>query len=616
MIAFDSRNKFYKSAVRAVSLGEKVKFNIVVPRFFGCHESLLCVKRDGGDYQKQGMFWAGMNGGDCENWDITFSANEAGLYFYHFELRTNAGVKYVSRSFRGEGVITDEINDFRQTVYDRSKLPGSSLEGGIIYQIFPDRFCFSGAKKKNVPSDRLLRKDWGGVPEYMPDENGKVLNRDYFCGDLRGIEEKLDYVKSLGATHIYLNPIFEAHSSHRYNTANFEKIDPLLGDEMDFESLCKSANEKGIIIILDGVFSHVGSDSVYFNREGRYGDSGAYRDENSPYKSWFKMRENGKYDCWWGIDTLPEIREESKEYIEFIKKIIKKWMALGAGGWRLDVADELPDVFLDSVYSAVKDVDSGAPVILEVWENASDKISYGVRRRYLLGGQADSVMNYPFSNAILDFVRHGDGNKFIDSVMDIIETYPSEILNSLMNHLSNHDTPRFITAAGNEPVEGRESQAAHPPLSGYDYDRAKELLKFGAIIQYSLPGVPTVYYGDEAGAQGYADPFNRGCFPWGGEDRELIEFYRSLGRIRRKINMPVREFESVAAGDGHICFLCKSENSALICAANLGGEEISVLLPDYSDSAEAQIFAGSSPILTDLLLRIPPRSAAILSAQI
>ena len=237
-VVYDSRNTFHKSSVSALAVGERVKFRIVVPRHFGCSYAFLCVKKDGTDYEKQGMFWAGMIDGDSEVWDITFSATERGLYFYHFELYTVYGVRYISKAEYGKGDICEEIRDFKQTVYERDDYGKTDLEGGLVYQIFPDRFCFSGQKKNGVPSDRILREDWYGEPEHLPDDDGRIKNNDYFCGDLLGIEQKLPYIKSLGVTHIYLNPIFEAHSNHRYNTANYEKIDPLLGDEKDFERLC------------------------------------------------------------------------------------------------------------------------------------------------------------------------------------------------------------------------------------------------------------------------------------------------------------------------------------------------------------------------------------------
>ena len=602
--------------VSAVCEGESVKFNIVVPRSLGCCGADFAFKKiDEHEYEKNGMFWAGMHGNDHENWDITFIPRENGVYSYHFELHCNCGLRFVSKIQFGLGEICDCINDFQQTVYRKTELDGSSLEGGIIYQIFPDRFYFSGQKKENIPSDRVLRSDWGGVPHYLPDENGKILNNDYFGGDLRGIEEKLGYIKSLGTTHIYLNPIFEAHSNHRYNTADFTKIDSLLGSEQDFISLCESAKKLGISIILDGVFSHVGSDSVYFNKEKRYGDGGAFNDKDSPYRPWFRLRDDGSYDSWWGIETLPEICEENTEYIKFIKSVIKKWMSLGASGWRLDVADELPDKFIDEVYSAIKEADKNAPVILEVWEDASNKVSYGTRRRYLLGGQADSIMNYPFADAIRDFIRYGDGCRFIDRIMSIIENYPPHILNSLMTHLSTHDTARFITAVGAESLDGadRAAIAKQPPLKDESLEKAVFLMKAAAIVQFSLPGVPTIYYGDEAGLQGYRDPFNRACYPWGNENTELVDFYKNLGRVKHSLGMSSKEFQPIFFDYEAVCFaVCQDENAAL-CCVNLSNSERCINVPDSLILKEILIYAGEAADIS-CGIKLSPKSACIIAA--
>ncbi|MBR5273382.1 MAG: glycoside hydrolase family 13 protein [Clostridia bacterium] len=614
--AFDSRNTAYKSVVSAVCEGEKVKFNIIVPRSLGCCGADFAVRKiDGDRYEKQGMFWAGMNGDDYENWDITFIPHQRGVYVYHFELKCNCGLRFVSKTQLGYGEICEHVCDFQQTVYGETDV-FSNLEGGIIYQIFPDRFYFSGEEKQNVPDDRILRGDWGAVPHYLPDENGKILNNDYFCGDLSGIEQKLPYIKSLGVTHIYLNPIFESHSNHRYNTADFMKIDSLLGTQEDLKSLCQSAKNLGISIILDGVFNHVGSDSVYFNRAKRYGDGGAYNSEKSPYRDWFEFYPDGTYSSWWGIETLPQIREENMQYISFIKDVISKWMALGVDGWRIDVADELPDVFLDEIYAHIKSIKADASVICEVWEDASNKISYGARRRYLLGGQTDSVMNYPFSNAIADFIRYHDGRSFIDRIMTIVENYPRHILNRVMTHLSTHDTARFITAVGGENLDGadRARVAAQPELAGESLDNALFLLKTAAIIQYSLPGVPTVYYGDEAGMQGYRDPFNRGCYPWGAENIDLLEFYRNLGTVRQNLDMPRRDFMPVCYGDGVLCFLVYNESEAALCCVNLTDEEYKFDIPENIELNKVLISVGGN-VTSGSIVSLSPKTACIISAE-
>lgn len=276
-----------------------------------------------------------------------------------------------------------------------------------MYQIFPDRFYRSGTTKYNVPQDRYLHQRWGSQPEWRPNHQGEITNSDYFGGDLEGIIQKLDYLQSLGITCIYLNPIFEAHSNHRYDTADYTKVDPLLGTKEDFKRLCKEANKRGMHIMLDGVFNHTGSDSIYFNRKGRYQTLGAYQSQESPYYDWYQFYQwPEQYACWWNFETLPNVNETNETYNAYINGtdgVIQTWLKAGADGWRLDVADELPDLFLDDITKAAKQVKPTSMILGEVWEDASNKMAYGQRRRYLLGKQLDSVMNYPFREAIIGF---------------------------------------------------------------------------------------------------------------------------------------------------------------------------------------------------------------------
>ena len=384
---------------------------------------------------------------------------------------------------------------------------------------------------------RLWPADWGGQPYWRPNERGEVTNSDYFGGTLRGIEEKLPYLKSLGVTCLYMNPVFESHSNHRYDTADYSKIDPLLGDEEDFRALCQAAKELGIRVVIDGVFSHTGSDSVYFNREGRYPTPGAYNSQQSPYYPWYSFRQwPDSYDCWWNFDTLPNVQETNPSYDAYIngkEGIVRKWLAAGASGWRLDVADELPDPFLDNLTAAAKAQRPDALVLGEVWEDASNKTAYGVRRRYLLGQQLDTVMNYPFRDAILGFLLGGDPRNFAETVESICENYPPQCLRLLMNHIGTHDTERALTILGGEPAgnRGREWQAAQH-LSPEQREIGLKRLRLASLIQYLLPGVPCIYYGDEAGMEGYRDPFNRACYPWGHEGLNLLTWYKGLGQLR------------------------------------------------------------------------------------
>lgn len=570
-IPYNSRLEYHKSIFGAVKTGQTVTFRIILPRDFCCHAAKLLIKKaEDARYSCINMQWDCMEGVGEEWWKIDFTAEDAALYKYHFEYDTSWGTSRIYHVGNGLAAIKGEGDDWQLTVYDKNFHTPEWLKGGIIYQIFPDRFAFSGTKKQNVPSDRVLRTDRDGDPYWIPTAEGKVLNNDYFGGDLKGIEQKLGYLKSLGVTCIYLNPIFEAQSNHRYDTGDYEKIDPMLGTERDFKSLCQSAEKLGIKIMLDGVFSHTGDDSKYFNRYSRYDSVGAYQSENSPYYNWYKFNKwPDDYESWWGIKILPEVNEDNPDFIEYItgkNGIARKWLRLGASGWRLDVADELPDEFLDEFRKAVKEEKNDCLVLGEVWEDASNKSSYGKLRRYLLGEQLDSVMNYPFAGAVIDFIRDANAELFASRVMSIVENYPKEVLDVLMNHISTHDTMRAITALAGESCAYRDRRwQSNHSLDEKEYRYGMRLLMAASAMQFALPGVPTIYYGDEAGMQGYKDPFNRRCYPWGKENEELVEWYKKLGEIRSKNSVfKDGKFEILSAVAGCVAFSRKNDDEAIL----------------------------------------------------
>ena len=304
-IPYNSRLYYHKSPFGAVREGEETTFRIVMPRGYGCIGAYLVVTSDSGERNSYPMWWECMEGENEEWWRVTFTPEKSGLYWYRFSVQRCDGESVITRFDGGKGRISPDGTDFQLTVYSKDFSTPDWIKGSVIYQIFPDRFASSGTKKRNVPAERVLRADWGGAPMWEPDSEGRITKYDFFGGDFKGIEQKLDYIKSLGVGCIYLNPIFEAHSNHRYDTANYEKTDPLLGTEKQFESLCRSAEKKGIKIILDGVFSHTGSDSVYFNKEKRYECLGAYNSKESPYFEWYKFRNYpDDYESWWGVDIL------------------------------------------------------------------------------------------------------------------------------------------------------------------------------------------------------------------------------------------------------------------------------------------------------------------------
>lgn len=478
-----------------------------------------------------------------DGFSLAAKFNCVGLYFYHFRLAGkqdvwgNVPVHFLGKGTMRNAVLCDTPQSWQLTVFSEDYVTPDWLKGGIMYQIFPDRFCKKG--EYPIAENKILRRDWGGTPHYKTNPFGKVLNNDFFGGNLNGITEKLDYLKSLHVSVIYLNPIFEAYSNHRYDTGDYMKIDPLLGTEQDFDNLVQEADKRGIKIVLDGVFNHTGDDSRYFNKYGRYKEElGAHQSPDSKYSDWYHFTQYpDSYDSWWGIDTLPAINERSESYQQFIfgqDGVLKHWLKHGIGGYRLDVADELPDFFLQKLRKTVKEENPDAVIIGEVWEDASNKIAYSERRQYLLGGELDSVMNYPLKDAIINFVLTQNTQALRETLAVLIDNYPKQTLDSLMNILGTHDTSRIITVFGGKSCSDKD-EMSRTNLNKEEREKAIQRMKMAIFLQFTLPGVPCIYYGDENGIEGYHDPFCRRCFDWNYEEKELLDLYKMLGKIRVEI---------------------------------------------------------------------------------
>ena len=578
---YDSWDRAYKSVFGALRQNEPCTFTICLPVSQGLDTNPMLVLYRPGMKERFIPMNTVYPSGDVIYYSATCSAKIPGVHYYYFSFISGGQWHYIKKAAAHEGVI-GEGDLFQLTVYDESFQTPEFLKGGVMYQIFPDRFCRSGMQHEGVPTDRVLRDDWGGTPYYRPDQNGHVWNNDYFGGDLEGIVQKLGYLESLGVTCIYLNPIFESHENHRYNTANYRRVDPLLGTNMDFQRLCTECARHGMQVILDGVFSHTGADSIYFNKFCRYDSVGAYNSKSSPYYKWYSFHQYPNvYEAWWGIDTLPNVNENEPEYTDYIcgkGGVLEYWMSLGAAGFRLDVADELPDAFLDHLHDCVKRADGEHIIIGEVWEDASTKEAYGVKRRYLLGSQLDSVMNYPFRTAIMQYLGGCSPYDFRSQIMTIIENYPKCVVDVLMNFVSTHDIERAITVFGGEPANGRSKDwMAERRLNPQQYEIGKKKLKCAMVLQFFLPGVPSIYYGDEAGLDGYGDPFNRRCFPWGHEDQDLIEYTRELSRIRHSSKVFIDgNLKFLTLDDDYIVFARYREQrrKAMVIAVNRSDHEI------------------------------------------
>ena len=527
-------------------------------------------------------------------WHVSLTIENIGLYYYSF-LIENEGNVYCG--YAEKGYLGEQTNSFLLTVSSTDYQTPDWFKGGVMYQIFPDRFC----KKGTMPDiiGRIARQDWGGTPSYRPNEHGKVLNNDFFGGNFKGIQSKLPYLKDLGITTIYLNPVFEAASNHRYDTSDYMQVDRILGTEDDFCSLVNKAETKGIKLILDGVFNHTGDDSVYFNKYGHYPTVGAYQSKDSPYYSWYSFQEfPNRYSSWWGIDILPEINETSESYQNFIfgkDGVLKHWLTYGIGGYRLDVADELPDFFLKKLRTSVKESNPNAIIIGEVWEDASNKIAYSQRREYLQGYELDSVMNYPLKDGIIRYMQTGNALDLLHTIRVLINHYPKQTVDCLMNILGTHDTARILTVLGGIYCNNKDEMASENAyLNAENKQNAIEKLKMAAVLQFTLPGVPCIYYGDENGMEGHIDPFCRRCFDWEHLNEDLIKFYSILGKIRQENEVfKEGEFKEISITDGLLFYKRSNEteniyvytnNSSTKYVLNLSGKYRSLLNGNIYDN--------------------------------
>ena len=567
-----------KSPYGAVPSDAQVRFTLRPQRQEAFVRGILRARWefDGDRVTETILPWVGMEKGQDLFSGVLEPANYVGLIWYSLRLERSDGSR-------------EETEEYQLTVYDTDEHVPAWFGEGVTYQIFPDRFRrLSVPDPTGMVGGRQVHQDWQEEPVYLPNEHGEIRNRDFFGGSLMGIEEKLPYLQSLGVETIYLCPIFEGPENHRYGAADYEKIDPMLGSGENFASLCRKAHGLGMHIMLDGVFNHTGFVSKYFNGDGFYPGLGADQSQDSPYSDWFCFQNwPHEYTSWWGIYSLPTTNKESRSWLEYItgeNGIIRSWLRAGADGWRLDVADELPDFVVHAIHKAARAEKPDAVIIGEVWEDASNKIAYDVRRKHVLGGHCDGVMNYPVRNAILGFLLGGKG----DWLQDVVETqrqnYPRWAFYSGMNSLGTHDTLRILTLLGEE--NDRRGDTSRDWRSQYRLCPEKRTLavkrlKLGSLLLYALPGSPTLYYGDEAGMEGFEDPFNRRTFPWGEEDRELLSWFTALGKARKELS-PLRkgELEWLTCRGRLVSFIRSWKGERVIAAVNAGEREAVLELPD------------------------------------
>ena len=616
---FDSRSESCKKPYGAVPCGTAVSYTVRPLRREGWSRCVLVTQREfSGQTAELELPCTGQDG-DRNRFSGIFSAPaEPELVWYWFRLfREDGSSILLDRSGYHGG---ENVQSWQLTVYEESFTP-AWFGCGVVYQIFPDRFCrLELPDPAGMVGSRTIHENWSDLPDWRPDAQGEVRNCDFFGGSLQGILSKLDDLADFGVTVLYLNPVFESASNHRYNTADYRAIDPMLGTEDDFHHLCQEAKRRGIRVILDGVFNHTGSQSRYFNVDGFYSDTGAAQSPASPYYHWYSFHPwPADYDAWWGIRTLPAVREDAPDYRDFIIRgqdsVVRHWLRAGASGWRLDVADELPDDFIGEIRTAMEETAPDSFLLGEVWEDATTKIAYSMRRRYLLGQELHGVMNYPFRTALIAYLLGGDADEFRETLESLRENYPPHAFYSLMNFLSTHDTPRILTVLGADHVPGSKEERAVFRLSPARRQLGLKRLRLAALVLFTFPGAPTVYYGDEAGMEGWEDPFNRAGYPWGQEDSELKSFFSKLAHLRR-------EQPALQAGQLHwrwtagslLVFARELDGQLLTTVVNAADTPQTLTLPWFGDTAR-DLLSGEvlSPADNVLPLTLLPHQGLLLT---
>lgn len=508
-VTYDSWQKQYKTPFGAIQANTLVTWAIAIDQ--PVQEADLWLTKLNEDPVAYPMNY----NDETQKYETQVRVGSSGLYNYYFAIKQNNQMFYVDQGLFGQGRLRQDDHNLKQyqlICYERKVPQVDWYDQGVVYQIFPDRFANGNpygevtGRKKNS----FLYATEEDTPYYVKNSRGEITRWDFFGGNLAGIRKKLPYLKKLGVNTIYLNPIFLATSNHRYDTVDYMKIDPMLGDEDDLRGLIHDLHQNGMHLLLDGVFNHVGQESIYFQE--------AIKDKSSHYYSWFNFIDYPEeYQSWWGVSSLPEVNKSNPEYQDFIygdHSVLAKWMKDQVDGWRLDVADELPMDFLRNIRNRLMK-ENCQVMIGEVWGDASDKFVNSEYRPYTFGDNLTGVMNYPVRNFIVGLLTSENNDAEIalmNKLALLVEHYPTNFLRNCLNNIGTHDTVRIKTALQN--------------------DEKLVLLAFG--LMFMLPGVPCIYYGDEAGLIGDKDPDNRRFFPWGRESRSLIAQVSKWINVRKQ----------------------------------------------------------------------------------
>ena len=578
----------FENAVRA---GERITIETFLPRRMGTGAAFLSYSRDGRQGRRLPLHFARIEG-EYDVFSLSVRENTPGLYFFGVTVCTPSGNFYGDRDAAGRGMrfIPGEAGrPYQLTVYAPAHKTPAWLLGGTIYHIFVDRFT-RGRHSVPVREDAVLNPDWeNGTPEYPAYPGAFLRNNEFFGGTLYGICEKLPYLSTLGVRCLYLSPVFTAYSNHKYDTGDYLHIDPMFGGEEAFTRLVRQAARHGIRIILDGVFNHTGADSVYFNKNGRYPSLGAYQSKESPYYDWYRFQKfPDRYTAWWDIPILPRIHPDSsascREFFVGKQGVVSHWAEAGIAGMRLDVADELSDGFIADIKERLSEKQADSVLYGEVWEDASNKVAYDTRKQYYLGRELDGVMNYPLRTGIISYLRDGDPSALFYALTEVLPNMPKPVADLTMNLLGTHDTMRILTALAGERPEGKSNdELAEIRLTREEREHGRRLLFIAWTIVATLPGIPAVYYGDEAGMEGYSDPFNRRPYPWHRQDQAILSHYRRVACLRRDPLYREGKFRLLHLDADTLLFCRYDSRRVLLTAANRSSSarRISFSSPGY-----------------------------------
>jgi glycosidase len=647
----DSRDPLYRSPGGAVPAGASVKVRFrtlhndvssVTLRVYDVNtaaERLLAMTLVASDVS----CYQALGGQTCDFWEESLTSPVPDNLWYRFIVTDGSQSVYYADNTGaldgGLGAPSESVvdNSYALMFYDPAFTTPEWTRSAIIYQVFPDRF--RNGRANNDPrtgdsryDDPVLSLPWGTLPEgycrnyadgstncpwrfdttpppWSPSREAP-RGRDYFAGDLKGLDQQIGYLQSLGVTAVYLNPVFDAASNHGYDTQDYLRIDPYFGTATDWANLVKHGGQSGMRFVLDGVFNHVSSDSRFFDRYHHFPDAGACESATATYRPWFFFRPpaggdpapcvpsvpggaDTYYDGWFGFDSIPVLNKTApgvvQSFLTAPTSVARYWLQQGASGWRLDVMGDpsFPAGYWETFRGVVKQTKPDALVIGELWQKDTTLL------RFLRGDRADSTMNYRLRDAVVGFLAPGpfDAKGFADSgrqlsaseftarLASIREDYPDAAYYSLMNLLDSHDTERLLwtLTPGSETLLDKEVDPAHVA-------EGKRRLQLASMVQFFVPGAPTIYYGDEVGMTGDDDPDNRRTYPWsdrgGTPDTDLFAHYQALTSLRK---------QNVALVDGDFRALLADDANDVAALGRKTSSQAAVLVINRSQAPQAVV---------------------------